>query len=137
MEELDKEYRTIIDSLYGASLSGELVWTRKNITSELLTLNTKGEDNSEFEMVFYWSFNGTIWKLADPYIKVKNSKIEFSINQNISNKIFELRDLLQKKYCPDFIKTDKDTLEIISSITRGISKSEFRNNKLTKILKND
>lgn len=137
MDQLDNEYRAIIDSLYSATLSDELVWSRKNITSELLTLNTKGGDSSEFEMVFYWSFNGTIWRLAEPYIKVKNSKIEFSINQDISNKIINLRDLLQKKYCPDFIKTDKDTLEIISSINKGISKSEFRDSKLTKILKND
>mgnify|MGYP003429702467 CR=1 FL=1 len=106
MDQLDNEYRAIIDSLYSATLSDELVWSRKNITSELLTLNTKGGDSSEFEMVFYWSFNGTIWRLAEPYIKVKNSKIEFSINQNISNKIINL-------------------------------KSEFRDSKLTKILKND
>lgn len=137
MDELDNEYRAIIDLLYSATLSDELVWTRKNMTSELLTLNTKGEDGSEFEMVFYWSFSGNKWKLAEPYIKVKNPKIEFCINQNISNKIIDIRDLLQKKYCPDFIKTDKDTLEIISNITKGISKSEFRNSKLIKILKND
>lgn len=132
MIELDNEYVEIIDSLYTASLSGELIWSRKDISNELLILSTKGMDKTIFEMFFLWSFRND-WELSN-YIKITNDKMEFYIHPSKAKRILDLRDLLQSKYCPDFIKTDKDTLNIITSIKQGISKSILRDNKLTKIL---
>lgn len=132
--DLNNEYAEIVNSLYTATKSDELLWTRQNINNELLVIKTKGDDDTLFEVYFLWSFTNDKWQLANPYVKVKNEKIEFYIHATKVKQIFDLHSLLQKKYCPDFIKTDKDTLEIISSINKGISKSILRDNKLTKIL---
>ena len=137
----DKVYQ-IIENLTKLTKSDSLVWTEYDPNSKerkhKRNLFSLGEDGTKYEIeVLFKLDNSGNWKIEkDPSLWVRNIALpngHFYVYGGTYD-LVELRDLVKNKYCSDMSPSSQDVEDTLDSIAKGISLSEYRDNKLNKIL---
>lgn len=137
----DKVYQ-IIENLTKLTKSDSLVWTEYDPNSKerkhKRNLFSLGEDGTKYEIeVLFKLDNSGTWKIEkDPSLWVRNIALpggHFYVYGGTYD-LVELRDLVKNKYCSDMNPSSQDVEDTLDSIAKGISLSEYRDNKLNKIL---
>jgi len=139
---VEDKLNSIMDTLCDATISGVLVWKEKNISSKdrthKRTLNSIGEDSTEYEMEVKYTLSGNNWIIEkSPSIWIRNKTLPggmmYVTTHNCKN-VTKIRNLVKDKYCSDMSPRIEDVEDILSDIEKGINLSTYRDNKLNKIL---
>ena len=132
----------IIETLTTITKNGNLVWSESDPNSKdrkhKRSLVSLGEDGTKYEIeVIFKLDNSGKWNIEkDPSLWVRNSSLpngHFYVYGGTYD-LVELRDLVKNKYCSDMNPSSQDVEDALDSIAKGISLSEYRDNKLNKIL---
>ncbi len=138
----------IIELLIQSTKSNNLIWkeidstfsigdSRRNYMRQMTAI---GEDGTKYELEIKYTVVGDVFKIEQsPSLWIRNNNLPngmymISINNTDNDILVYLRDLVKDTYCKDLNPTSQiieDTLDIIS---KGISTSEYRENKINKIL---
>jgi hypothetical protein len=137
--------KEIIHLLRESTKSGNLVWSecgkldKRDFHREF---NAVGEDGTKYEteVKFSMSSNGT-WQLeTSPSLWIRSEKLPngalyvYGVEDATKQDLIDLRDIIKSKYCSDMNPSEKVVEDALDLISRGISRQEFRETKLNKIL---
>lgn len=137
--------KEIIHLLQESTKSGNLVWNecgkadKRDFHREF---NAVGEDGTKYEteVKFSMSSNGT-WQLeTSPSLWIRSEKLPngtfyvYGAEDVTKQDLIDLRDIIKTKYCSDMNPSEKVVEDALDLISRGISRQEFRETKLNKIL---
>lgn len=140
-----KEKNTlIIELLTQSTKTGNLVWseisTNDNRRNYYRNMTATGEDGTKYEIEIRYSLGGDSFNLdTNPSVFLRNNNLPNGLYMiNLFNTepdvLVNLRDLVKEMFCKDLNPTSQiieDTLDVIS---KGISTSEYRENKINKLL---
>lgn len=132
----------IVEMLISSTEKGDLIWNieipKMNGYDNIRELSCISPDlESKFNIsIKYYLTNGITWVLeSTPSLFIKNKNIStFIANTSHTEKIKDLRDYLNNKYCKDFIPSE-DNLEVeFLNICKSISPVSYRDKKINNIL---
>ena len=132
----------IIEMLVTSTKSGQLKWNdnstpnKKSYHREYYAI---GEDGTKYETEVKYSMNSRTnnWELeSSPSLWIRSEKLPNGAFYVYGGEydIKELRQVLISSYCQDMKPSEKLVEDALDSITKGINMSEYRDNKLNKIL---
>lgn len=139
----------IVSMLIETTNSGDLVWDikkhngftmplKENSYNNERSLTSASEDGlSEFEISVKFTIQNDRWVIESSCgLWVRNKDLPNGQMYLVSNtypSIITLRNTLKDKFCSDLNPTTDLVEDKLSDILKGISKSTFRNNILTKV----
>lgn len=140
-----KEKNTfIIELLTQSTKTGNLVWseisTNDNRRNYYRNMTSTGEDGTKYELEIKYSLAGDSFNLdTNPSIFLRNNNLPnglymISIFNTEPGVLVSLRDLVKEMYCKDLNPTSQIIEDTLDSISKGISTSEYRENKISKLL---
>lgn len=99
-----------------------------------------GEDETHYKMEINFILKDDKWLLQDePSLWVKNKLLPdglfYITHYKCEGETENLRRSIIEKYCQDMNPTIEDVEDVLEQISKGISISEYRKNRLNKILK--
>ena len=132
----------IIEMLVTSTKSGQLKWNdnstpnKKSYHREYYAI---GEDGTKYETEVKYSMNSRTnnWELeSSPSLWIRSEKLPNGAFYVYGGEydIKELRQVLISNYCQDMKPSEKLVEDALDSISKGINMSEYRDNKLNKIL---
>lgn len=137
----------IIELLIQSTESGNLIWAESNPNDSrrnyFRVMSATGEDGTKYEVeIKYLLVDDGFILEPHPLLWVRNSNLPNGLymisNSNSDEKLISsLRKIINEMYCQDFNPTTKTIEDSLDLISKGISVSEYRENKLKKIFKND
>jgi hypothetical protein len=141
---LKEKNNLIISLLIASTNNNNLLWSEYNPTDArrnyMRQMSATGEDGTKYEIEVKYSLVGDVFRLeSTPSLWLRNNNLPngmymISTFNTDDGLLVSLRDLVKETYCKDLNPTSQlieDTLDVIS---KGISTSEYRENKLNQIL---
>lgn len=141
---LQEKNSYIVELLIQSTINGNLVWseisTNDNRRSYYRNMHSIGEDGTKYELEVKYNLIGDNFKLEQtPSLWVRNTNLPngmylIGTNNTKEGLLLSLRNLVKDMFCQDLNPTSQlieDTLDIIA---KGISTTEYRENKLNKII---
>lgn len=139
---IKEKIKNIIEMLVTSTKSGQLKWNdnstpnKKSYHREYYAI---GEDGTKYETEVKYSMNSRTnnWELeSSPSLWIRSEKLPNGAFYVYGGEydIKELRQVLISSYCQDMKPSEKLVEDALDSITKGINMSEYRDNKLNKIL---
>lgn len=141
---LKEKNNLIISLLIASTNNSNLLWSEYNPTDArrnyMRQMSATGEDGTKYEIEVKYSLVGDVFRLeSTPSLWLRHNNLPngmymISTFNTDDGLLVSLRDLVKEKYCKDLNPTSQlieDTLDVIS---KGISTSEYRENKLNQIL---
>lgn len=138
---IDKKIDDIIELLSIATKSGELIWIEitgnGSKRSYERQMTSKGEDGTIYDIEVKFILKNDKWIIEhNPGLWIKNKILpngSFYVYGD-KYKIPILRDLVRNKFCSDMNPSINIIESALSDISKGISLSTYRDNKINKIL---
>ena len=139
---IKEKIKNIIEMLVTSTKSGQLKWNdnstpnKKSYHREYYAI---GEDGTKYETEVKYSMNSRTnnWELeSSPSLWIRSEKLPNGAFYVYGGEydIKELRQVLISNYCQDMKPSEKLVEDALDSISKGINMSEYRDNKLNKIL---
>ncbi len=131
----------IVQTLIDATKNSQLEWVEKGPQSKRdyhREFVATAEDGTKYETEVKFILNNNSWSLeSGPSIWVRSNKLPngtFYIYGGEFQSCRTLRDAIKTKYCSDMSPSEQIIEDALEDITKGISLSTLRDNKLNKIL---
>ncbi len=134
---IKEKIEEVIENLIINTELGTLVWEEGDTKDRRYErcLISYGEDGTQFEIEIKYTLINNKWKFDDSkYIWVRNKKLPKGHYYGSTDSVMKLKEILLKKYCQDLNPSESDVADILGEISKGISLSTYRDNKLNKIL---
>lgn len=137
---------SIIKSLCSATLSKDLNWDEKNISSNQKrayerSFKSVSSNGTEYEIDVRFNLNSdkTKWDIeSNPSITIRNSSLPggylYVCDYSKQYDIVTLRDIIYDIYCIDMNPTIDVIVDILDSINREISLANYRDLKINKLI---
>lgn len=134
-EKIDEILLNLIES----TKSDDLLWSVESDGRYKRRLNVKSEDDlTTFETTIEYKLSNGGFKLDDCSLFIRNKTLPngmyYVSSYEHKESINSLRYLLMDKYCKGFKPSIKEVEDTLESINMGISKTNYRDNKIDKIL---
>lgn len=132
----------MVSNLIDATKSGDITWNDVSDSSSIKyerNLRSISEDKlTEFSIQIKYRLYNNNWKIEEPSLWVYNKNLpngsHYVYGDNYKgNK--ELRDLIKDLYCSDLNPSISDVSSVFENISKNISISTLRDNKIKKIFK--
>ncbi len=141
---LKEKNNLIISLLISSTNNNNLLWLDYNPTdirrNYMRQMSATGEDGTKYEIEVKYSLAGDVFKIeSTPSLWLRNNnlpngKYMISTFNSDDGLLISLRDLVKEKYCKDLNPTSQIIEDTLDAISKGISTSEYRENKLNQIL---
>lgn len=134
---IKEKIEEVIENLIINTELGTLIWEEGDTKDRRYERNllSYGEDGTQFEIEIKYGLVNDKWKFDDSkYIWVRNKKLPKGHYYGRADSVAKLKEILLKKYCQDLNPSESDVADILGEISKGISLSTYRDNKLNKIL---
>lgn len=137
---------SIIKSLYSATLSKDLNWTEKHVLDKQKrsyerSFKSISSNGTEYEIDVKFSLNNdkTKWDIeSNPSLTIRNKSLPggylFVCDYTKQYDIVSLRDIIFDMYCSDMNPTIDIIVDILESINKEISLSNYRDSKINKLI---
>ena len=135
---IKEKLEEVIDNLILNTKLETLIWNEGDVKDRRYerTLLANGEDGTEFEIAVKYTLVSNKWKIDESkYIWIRNKKLPNGHYYGSDDKVTRLKDILIEKYCQDLNPKESDISDALDEISKGISLSTYRDNKINKILK--
>jgi len=129
----------ILSNLIESTKSDDLIWSVESDGKYKRKLDAKSEDDlTRFEITIEYRLSNGSFKLDDCSLFIRNKTLPngsyYVSSYDHKVGVENLRDLLMNKYCKGFKPSIKEVEDTLESINMGISKTNYRDNKIDKIL---
>lgn len=141
---LKEKNNLIISLLISSTNNNNLLWLDYNPTdirrNYMRQMSATGEDGTKYEIEVKYSLAGDVFKIeSTPSLWLRNNNLPngmymISTFNSDDGLLISLRDLVKEKYCKDLNPTSQIIEDTLDAISKGISTSEYRENKLNQIL---
>ena len=139
---LKDKYLELIGSLTKLTESGLLKWsesTPKSDNKYKRLMCAVGDDQTLFKMEIKFQLGDEKWqKQKNPDLLIENKSLPdemmYITGFKTNGETEKLRDSILNKYCQDMIPSIEDIKTVLDEIIMGISVSEFRNQRIIKII---
>lgn len=131
--QIDSIMRNLIDS----TNNGSLAWKEQDPAAKSRgykrKMFSKGADDTSFSMLIEYRLSGERWTLQSNYLFLENPDLPdgmYLISNHANPRVDELRDLIIEHFCKDLNPTIETVEALLEGISKGISISTLRDNKL-------
>ena len=141
---LKEKNNLIVELLFKSTETNNLLWTETSVNDNrrnyLRMMQATGEDGTKYEIEVKYSLVGDVFKLeTTPSLWLRHSNLPngmymISTFNTDDDLLVNLRNIIKDKFCADLNPTSQLIEDTLDTISKGISISEYRENKLNKIL---
>ena len=131
------QIESILKNLIGSTKNGSLQWKEHDPNSKSRgykrKMVAKGSDDTIFHTCIEYRLVGETWQLQENGFFIENPDLPdgcYLISKYINPMVNELRDCVISHFCKDLNPTIETIEELLEGISKGISISTFRENKL-------
>lgn len=134
---MKSQIESILKNLIDSTKNGSLQWTEHDPNSKARGYKRKmvsrGSDDTVFHTTIEYRLVGESWQLQDNGFFIENPDLPdgcYLISKYQNPMVCELRDCVISHFCKDLNPTIETIEELLEGISKGISISTFRENKL-------
>lgn len=134
---MKSQIESILKNLIDSTKNGSLQWKEHDPNSKARgykrKMVAKGSDDTVFHTLIEHRLVGEKWVLQCNILFIENSDLPdgmYLISEYNNPDLKSLRDCIIENYCKDMNPTIETVEELLEGISKGISISTFRDNKL-------
>ena len=134
---MKSQIESILKNLIESTKNGSLQWKEHDPNSKARgykrKMVAKGSDETVFHTSIEYRLVGENWQLQENCLFIDNPDLPegcYLISNYMNPMVNELRDCVMSHFCRDLNPTIETIEELLEGISKGISISTFRENKL-------